>query len=284
MAYYELERPDTYGITVDCKQRVWLAGLSQGMKRYDPFLGPGERFREASSNSSGANGISADAVGYIWGAQGGTILRQDAEDLSPSAVVSIPVRGSKGVAVDRTGKVWAIPQANEVDVIVPGEALNDNTVLSPGVLTEEDYPLENPYTYSDMSGQQLMLASNDPGYYRQTFTCQGETQVWYDLEWDVELPAGTHVVFSVRNADTLEELAAAEWIPFASVTEDTQQGSRDLGPLINQIGGIYLELEVTMYMDDPEYDNSKGCVPVNAVSPRIKKFSITSECTTIIVV
>ena len=88
------------------------------------------------------------------------------------------------------------------------------------------------------------------------------------MTWDVELPPGTHVVFSVRNADTLEALAESEWIPFASVTESTQQGVRDLGALINQIGGRYLELEITMYMDNPELDG-KGCVPSNDKSPRI---------------
>jgi hypothetical protein len=283
MAHYTMTRPQTYSLTVDCKQRVWLAGLGNGMKRYDPFLPPETRFRETSSNSAGANGIAADAKGFIWGTHhgDGKVIRQDAEDLTQAGSHFVQVRESYGIAVDRTGKVWAIPQANEVDVIVPGEALTDNTTISPGIVTAEEYPLIAPYTYSDMTGQQYMLASNDPGYYRQTFTCEGETKHWYDLVWDVDLAPGTHVIFSVRNADTLEELADAEWIPFASVTEDTQQGSRDLGPLIDRIGGRYLELEITMYMEDPELDG-KGCIPSNANSPRIKNFSITSECTRIV--
>ena len=116
MAFYTLEKPDTYGITVDCKQRVWLAGPSDGMKRYDPSLPESERFQMTSNMSAGANVIAADAKGYIWGSHPDSkIIRQDAEDLSPAGSTFVPVRGAYGMAVDRTGKVWAIPQVNEIE-------------------------------------------------------------------------------------------------------------------------------------------------------------------------
>ena len=199
---------DAYGITVDCKQRVWLGGT---ITRFDPNAPAASRLLVAQPDLLGGNlycaGIAADADGWIWGASQ-PIVRVDAETLTQRAQIDIN-NYAHGVAVDADGLVWAITMETSVHVITPGATVADNVVVNDAVTG-----LDQPYTYSDMTGVQLRLAANEaPGTYRQVIEgcAEGEVTSWDDFEFDAETPPNTRVCFrrARRARSTRSRLRAA---------------------------------------------------------------------------
>ena len=280
-AHYLLDPPNAYGITVDCDQRIWLGGISDShgagtVKRYDPFAASDERLAEAPG-TEWTHGIAADAEGFIWaaGQDFGTesIWKIDAETLE-SVKLACP---SKGVAIDGRGVVWSVPtnETDQVHTIEPTDDLSGNDVVNLGVVTVTG----NPYMYSDFTGQQLRLASNEPGYYRQVFGPCEELDLptfWMSFEWEAEVPQGTHVIISFRVSDTLEGLETASWI-VTSVSNANAVGSKDVEALLGDLTPAYFEIEAKLFMD-PEKPTGTGCYSDTEASPKVKKLSVTKEC------
>jgi streptogramin lyase len=275
----------SYGITVDCNQRVWLGGAygSIGVKRYDPLADANERLSLvtmiAGNNANGVNGIAADASGFIWGAAGDTgVWRIDSDSLDFFQVpgTAAPDGQAKGIAVDRQGKIWAIPLRDTyATVITPGVMLDEATV---------DRPIDGfvgPYTYSDMSGEQRRLSANDPGSYRQLFEgCASDQDTeWVELAWDVETPMGTTVVFRGRTADSVADLEDAEWFNITALPG--RDGPRPLPTIIasvNQEPGRYFEIDVQLITTELGSTSKDGCSVTPATTPRVKGFSVTHVC------
>ncbi|TPW09205.1 MAG: Uncharacterized protein FD127_4211, partial [Acidimicrobiaceae bacterium] len=96
---------NTYGITVDREQRVWLGGDDRVM-RYEHGAAMGARWASVSPGVF-IHGITADALGFVYGAgQGSGIYRFDAN--VPTMFLAIPGTmglSAKGMAVDFDGKV-----------------------------------------------------------------------------------------------------------------------------------------------------------------------------------
>ncbi len=209
-----------YGITVDARQRVWLGGGSTP-RRYDPMAPVGARWRSAAAGLF-VHGIAADGRGNVWGAGMETgLVRIDAEDPRRFAVVPVSIGlSAKGVAVDDDGKVWAInQQGDNATVVVPGAAIDAFTVWTNVVPV-----LVQPYTYSDMTGQQLRLATSLTGYYRRVIdACPGAPEGptrWGTLRFDADVPMGASLQIRVRSADTLGALMAQPWVRVAEVPDD----------------------------------------------------------------
>jgi hypothetical protein len=254
--------PDgTYGITVDFKQRVWLGG-GQGLKRYNPHVPAAERY--AGSVNGFSHGVAADANGWIWGAASPNVVRLNGDTME-STTVTLP--SSKGMAVDKDGKIWAIGyMTTSAHVITPGPGLNDNVVTADAV-----NGLGQPYTYSDMTGLQAALAKNDPGHYMQTFTgcAEGNTK-WVELTWDATVPKDTSVMFRVRTADTQPALVAAKWVTVATIP--TAVPPVDLDAKFKAAGiktGEFLDVEVWL---------SVNVSAQAVVTPKVRNFSVTYSC------
>ena len=263
--------PDAvYGITVDYKQRVWLGG--NGVKRYDPKAPAASRYTKSTDDFF--HGIAADAKGFVWAANGSNQVRRvNGDTMQYLDVDNVP---SKGMAVDRDGKIWAISLNNGASVVVPGPLITDNTILSPpGGNTElsgnaAPTGLGYCYTYSDMTGQQLALANAKPGYYRQVIdSCSGET-TWFDLSWTVNTPPNTKVSFYGRTADTKDALPAATWVRLATAPPDTSPVS-----LAKAFGATPLKeaLEIEVRLAGTFVNNA-------LVSPTVSKFGVTKTCVT----
>jgi streptogramin lyase len=272
-----------YGITVDCDQRVWVGGAhgGEGVRRYDPLAPANERLKLVpvpGEDDDGVHGIAADAKGWVWGAaRDEGVWRIHADDLTFSHV---PGTGggdfsAKGMAVDRDGLVWAVPLRKEYAIVItPGQAPGDETVAKP------IDGFDGPYTYSDMSGEQRRLAANDPGTYRTVFEgcAHGETD-WRSLDYEVETPAATLVIFRARSADTIAELENAEWFDLGSAP-----GSRAPLPLqaaitpAGQASGRYLELMVLLFTDADDSTSKGGCSVSQGVSPRVLSFGLSKAC------
>jgi hypothetical protein len=202
-----------YGITVDGQQRVWLGG---GFARYDPAAPLGDRWIEVGGPA--VNGVAADGRGWIWGGGMERIVRVDADN--PRRWVVVPGAGgfsSRGVAVDSEGKIWGINMYhNNATVIRPGADLRDSEVE-----TNVAPYFVRPYTYSDMTGTQLRIATMSHGFYREVIrTCNTEPPYWTELEFDAVVPQGTHLLFRVRTADAAEGLDGAPWVVVGRVPDD----------------------------------------------------------------
>ena len=257
-----------YGITVDFKQRVWIGGTQ--LARYDPSADIGRRWTLGNS-SPFIHGIAADADGWVWGAAASNgVVRIDADDPTNSTIVA-GSRGTanKGMAVDGQGKIWSISQNSHAVVIIPGDALEDADVNM-----DVARSIVSPYTYSDMTGLQLRLATNPRGYYRHIFEgCpDGEgTPTWDELYFDVESPFDTKVKFRVQTADSREELERARWINIAEIPSDRSPISIEealLGAGVSS--GTFLRIEISLASDRA------------GVSPRIRNIDVTHRCSPIL--
>jgi hypothetical protein len=269
----------SYGITVDFHQRVWLAGY-QGdnrIMRYDPAAAPGSRWGSVMTGFI-TFGITADASGWVWAA--GTtdgVVRVNADTLEYQIVPGTAgIAYAKGMAVDQTGKIWTINQggSNDATVIVPGAAIGDYTSVTPGVAATPAYR----YTYSDMTGQQLRLATNPFGYYRHIFEGCAEgvaTTEWRDLSWTADVPVGTSTRFRVRTAATRAELDAATWVIVANVPSDPSPA--DIRGELTRLGitpAHFLELEVRL-----ESTRTSGTA---VITPRVSAMDVSHLCVPIV--
>jgi streptogramin lyase len=261
-----------YGITVDQEQRVWLCMHgSRTVGRYDP------RTARWTIQNVGADchGIAADAAGWIWAAgYDSGVIRLDAE--TPSMFMVVPGtggRGSKGMAVDIDGNVWSINQgSSDATVITPGARLSDATVET-GVNRHGALR----YTYSDMTGTQLRLATNPRGHWRRPFEgCTGEgvvETVWEELRFDGEAPVGTLLRFRVRTAATREALSGATWISLGEMPPTTSP--IDLGAAFEAAMVTpqqWIEVEVQLEAMRESFD------PARPITPRLRSVTVTRNC------
>lgn len=259
-----------YGITVDFEQRVWIAAHGDGgALRYDPSAAAGSRWTYVSAPNM--HGIAADGKGFVYGAarDAHAVIRFLADDPTQFVQIDTGSADPKGMAVDAEGKIWSINQsAGNATVITPGDSINDNP------LQENIAPsLGNPYTYSDMTGIQLRLATNPRGYYRHVYEgCpQGAETVWEALWWDAEVPTGTQLVWRVRLASTREMLGAAPWIVIGMVPPDAPP--IDLHAKLQEAdveSQHFLEVEVALIANRESTDE--------VVSPLVRRIDIGRLC------
>lgn len=256
--------PSLYGITVDFKQRVWVAG--DVIRRYNPLAPDSDRLHVVNVGAF-THGIAADADGWVWAAaRGNGVIRLDGDSM---AFQAIGVPDAKGMAVDRDGKIWSVARGNAAHVIEPGQnGLNDYNQINNAVTG-----LYDCYTYSDMTGQQLALASGEPGYYREVFEgCPpGERTRWASLHWNVERPPSTQVRFRVRSAATKADLANENFMAVANLPPDESPASLD--DVFQGNSGATMErfLEVEVIL--------KGTIGLNGlVSPRVLSFGVLHAC------
>ncbi|MFT5357101.1 MAG: hypothetical protein ACI9KE_004332 [Polyangiales bacterium] len=259
-----------YGVTVDFNQRVWVGG--GGIARYDITAASGSRWANVALPFGGSiaiHGIAADAEGFVWGAgQGNGIARVDAETLANTVVVGTTGASNKGMAIDFEGKIWSITQASEAIVITPGPTLMENTVER-GVATS----ITSPYTYSDMTGIQLRLATNPRGYYRHVFEgCPaGTTTMWNEIRFDADIPAGTSVSFRVRTASTRDALDAAEWVQVGSAPPETSP--LDIATALMDAGvepEAFLMIEIVL--------SAERMSTTEVITPRVSSTDVTHVC------
>lgn len=260
-----------YGITVDFNQRVWIGGGS--ISRYDPSAAPGSRWM-TTTVANFVHGIGADAVGFIYGAGGGAgVFRVDAETGAQTIVAGTGGTSNKGIAVDSAGKIWSITQANQAIVITPGATIDAATVeTGVGAAT-----LFSNYTYSDMTGLQLRLATNPRGYYLHVFEgCDPEMSAdgvtnWGELRFDAETPAMTSVSFRVRTASDRAALDSATWVPVGMTPPDASP--LDIAAALTAAGITpqrYLMVEIVLRSD-------RGSM-TEVVTPRVLSVDASYIC------
>ncbi|WP_157069327.1 hypothetical protein [Sandaracinus amylolyticus] len=266
------EGHNPYGITVDADQRVWVAmhGTST-IGRYDHDAA-GARWTFVNVGVD-CHGIAADGAGWVWAAgYGAGVVRLDADDPTMFSIVpGTDGRGSKGMAIDFDGQVWSINQGtDDATVIEPGATLGDATVTTSVVPAGIER-----YTYSDMTGQQLRLATDPRGWYRRPFEgCPEGADVeteWRELRFEGSIPPGTLMRFRVRTAATREALASAMWILVGEAPPATSPLSIDDALVAASVEPQrWIEVEVQL--------EAMRSSATEIISPRLTSLTVTRQC------
>lgn len=266
---------DPYGITVDGDQRVWIATHgTQRIARYTPSTNAWDIIGPAGV---GLHGIAADGAGSIWVAAGLTgVARVNADTMEAQIVPGTNNRGTngaKGVAVDFDGRVWVINLStsggSDATVITPGPTLADNTVER-GVA----HAGAVRYTYSDMTGTQLRLATDPSGRWRRPFEgcADGADTIWRELRFTGEVPLGTRMRFRARTAATRAELAAATWAFVGEVPDGASpldlQAAFDAAAIDPQ---PWIEVEAQLEATRTSWRDTP-------ISPKLRSLTVTHEC------
>lgn len=150
---YELITPPNevcpYGITVDSQGYVWIGGYQTYSGRYDPQTQSWELVQAQGL------GIQEDGEGRLWlGAYGQNgVYAIDGDTLQVLSYTAVPTTGqSKGVAIDFFGYVWVVSDAGTTAVRLDPDTLDIQTYAG----------LDQPYSYSDMTGWGLKNTTGDP--------------------------------------------------------------------------------------------------------------------------
>ena len=221
-----------YGITLDDKSNIWLAGTSSGKDyRYRPnrtsfsdlAKGVWTGITYPAVLKPHTRGIAADNRGKIWvAATSGYVWRIDQNitdglhNLSSSKNYwKTKGTGVIGVGVDFAGHIWAISYTDGVAGRMDVDAKGDPA--SPLTFNTKYVPVgHNPYTYSDFTGYGLQNFTRPQGrYLYQLKGCPtGVKATWAQVTWNATTPSGTSVLVRVRSGDT--EPIFGSWLgPFS---------------------------------------------------------------------
>jgi streptogramin lyase len=231
-----------YGITVDPVGRVWIGGSTA---RYDPAAGtwesPGpEVYGGGIACDAAGNAYVGELGGALFGAGGPWRIDADTMEATP-----IPGAGGHGWAVDFDGYAWSVEFAGTRAFVVDPDTLEVTTVTP---------PLVGAYTYSDMTGFQLVNATNPVGTYPHVFDSCPEGDVrWVGLSWDAVVPEETSLTFRVRTADDLVALASAPLLDLG--TSPPAEGPLSIEDAFDAAGVVparLLEVQVTLASLDRE--------------------------------
>ena len=151
-------------------------------------------------------------------------------------------------------------------------AIDANTVE-----TNVGASMRGNYTYSDMTGLQLRLATNPRGFYRHIFEAcpDGGVPSWTDVVFDAEVPPGTTVSFRVKTAATRDGLAMAEWVAVGSVPPAADRFSIGDALMAASITPErFLLLEIALQADRVS--------STEIITPRVRSTDVTHTCEPII--
>jgi len=143
---YEITPGGSYGITVDTEGRVWTNWVA----RYDPVT---DQWANPPASVGGSGGIAQDLQGRIWAAIMDGVIWVDMETLAVGDTIPLPYSGqAKGVSADIDGYVWVTFQGDTNAYRIDPDTYAFETVTG----------LNDPYTYSDMTGGQISNVNCNP--------------------------------------------------------------------------------------------------------------------------
>ncbi|MEK6609063.1 MAG: hypothetical protein AABZ30_15500 [Myxococcota bacterium] len=250
---------DPYGIAADGDGFVWVPGYSCGiLHRYNSATG---EWASVSLGGGNGRGVAHDGEGFVWVAvNNGPSGVHKIDAATMTTVATIPIATTLvGMAVDFNGYIWAVDQGYSQVYRIDPDTLALSTVPTGS----------NPYTYSDMTGFQLVNAAPPVGTYRTIVEgCGPETQ-WYELHWSAETPESTFVRFRARAANDEAELAAEAFVAVAQQPDDLSPADLMAALETAAIGASYgalLELEIALGSETA------------GVTPSLASVGVTSSC------
>ncbi len=219
-----------YGITADPQGRIYTSGYGdQCVRRYDPATGE----NVAIQIGRNGGGVAIDQNGHLWTGQP-TGVRIDTNSMQ---ILGTAQAGGHGWAIDYDGRPWSIPIAGNHTAYRhdPNSGVPySNQVAQPGLGT---------YTYSDMTGFQLINAASKGGIFRKTFQGCSPDTLFESLDLKLLAPPNTATTVSIRVAPSVAELPNAAWKKVASLPPDVM-------PIPLNVSGGALQVEVAMKSQD----------------------------------
>lgn len=288
-----------YGITVDGKGHVWVAGYScQDVWRYrpgreDPTAGAWDRVDLAGYERT--IGVAADLEGRVWvshlrtAAQGGGMLSVVDSNATPPRLertvrladpAGTVADSPMGVGIDPFGRVWAITRGNSCRSPA-GDVVGCAVRYDPATRAIDMHPVgDAPYTYSDFLGFVARNFSARQGFYRQTIsTCDGPVERWGELSLDAEIAPGGEISVRARNAPTQAALSSAVFSGWIRWSGDPIS----LHTLLSALGdasGRFLEVEMRLALsnDTPPTPGSTSLCPAAAAPPHLRGLEVFADC------
>ncbi len=153
-----------YGLTIDADGNPWASNrnpvtLQGALYYFDTTM---QTFGEVLTDAGSLRGSAADKHGRIWAAANGPcgLVKVDVATKSQlGSLLALPgCITPVGVSIDVEDHVWVVDSGNGNEM---GRAYKIHPDTHAVVLTVEN--LENPYTYSDMTGAGLRLVSDPTG-------------------------------------------------------------------------------------------------------------------------
>ncbi len=138
-----------YGITVDHKGRVWLASNFGSIAgRFDPIT----ETWGIVEGLGGGSGLAEGPDDLMYVSQGNSVHAVHIDDLTIQGTWTTD-EGVKGVSFDADGFLWAVTSRDDEDPnsMAAAYKIDVSTMTTDGVYTG----LQDPYTYSDMTGNAL---------------------------------------------------------------------------------------------------------------------------------
>jgi hypothetical protein len=237
---------DNYGMGVDGKQRVWMAGYGSGAVAFRYDHGPGlsatpgtwTKFdfstiaSNTGTNMTQSRGIAADDQGVVWmsgdASTAGAAAMLIGFDAETGAVKTVSTGGnflvdatatpapasstSIGVGLDSNNNVWVNNYS--------GNAMKVDRNTGAVTKCQQQPPGSCLYTYSDFTGYELRHFTAPRGTYQQDFQGCGPQTSFLTLSWDAtQNPPTTQIQAYVKVGATLADLsnpATTQYGPFTT--------------------------------------------------------------------
>ena len=184
-----------YGMTIDHNDNVWYAVTSPAgyLARIDGRTHELLAFYHGGGTS---RGVAVDLDGNVWGG-GGSLYK-----MSPDGehLLTVQGAGAVGVAVDADNGIWAVGGSSAVRY----DPRDGRRLCGVG-------RLPSLYTYSDMTGMQLISVTLRRGTWTVRLDGGAQDVRWDSIDWNGVFGEGVLVDGRVRTAPTFEALPGAVW-------------------------------------------------------------------------
>jgi sugar lactone lactonase YvrE len=184
-----------YGMAIDRNDNVWYAVTNPPgyLARIDGRTHEMHAFYHGGGTT---RGVAVDLDGNIWGG-GGALYKMSPEG---EHLLTVPNAGAVGVAVDADNGIWAVggSSARRFDPR-DGRQLCDVGRLP------------SLYTYSDMTGMQLISVTLRRGTWTVRLDGGAPDVRWDSIDWNGVFGDGVMVDGRVRTAPTIDGLPGATW-------------------------------------------------------------------------
>lgn len=222
-----------YGIAADTVGRIYTSG-GGCLGRFDPKT---EQWETLAVPGLSSGGIAIDQNNHAW--TGSSPAYEIDVNGSPMTTVGQSDIGGWGIAIDYDNRPWTIPMhggvAHRIDTTQKPGGFYPHATVNVGT---------GNYTYSDMTGFQLVNAASKAGLFRRTFVGCGPATQWTTLQVSLTAPASTVSEVSVRVAADQPSLANATWTKVATLPPDISPFT------LNVPTGNVIQVEVTMQSKD----------------------------------
>jgi streptogramin lyase len=184
-----------YGMAIDRNDNVWYAVTNPAgyLARVD---GETHQLKAFFHGGGSSRGVAVDLDGNVWGG-GGSLYKMSPEG---EHMLTVPGASAVGVAVDAENGIWAVG-GRSARRYNARDGLQECNV---GGLP----PL---YTYSDMTGMQLLSITMRSGRWSVRVDGGAPDVLWDRIDWEGAFPEGAFVDARVRTASTIAGLTGATW-------------------------------------------------------------------------